>query len=378
MTTSGEQAERRAQPPTWRDPVIVRALAWGAGVTAALALAIFLGSGGFASFDAALVAYTFATLFAAFGTAYRYAVWLQRPPTAMYWRRGWQAFLRPSELPRNLWLWVQRVVAAFGLNLFIWRRGSGRGLAHLLLMWGCVLGVAITFPLVFGWIHFTTLPGDLGSYRLHVLGRETVAFRTGSALAVLLFHGLVISSFLVIGGVMLAMRRRLTDRGLAATQRFGEDVLPLVLLFAIAVTGLLLWISYEWMEGYAYAFLAIWHASVVILTLVWIPFGKLFHVLQRPAQLGVAFYRDQGERGEQARCRVCAEPFASARQVADLIQVERELGYRYELGPAAASAGLEHYQLVCPRCRRRAFALAQAPHATGGAQHAVPTPKGIA
>jgi hypothetical protein len=177
---------------------------------------------------------------------------------------------------------------------------------------------------------------------------------------VLLFHGLVIASFLVIGGVMLFMRRRLTDRGVAATQRFGEDVLPLVLLFTVAVTGLLLWISYEWMAGYAYSFLAIWHAAVVILTLVWVPFGKLFHVLQRPAQLGVAFYRDQGERGEQARCAVCDEPFASARQVADLIQVERELGYRYEVDGG-------HYQHVCPRCRRRLFAVAQAPHATGPA-----------
>ena len=43
-------------------------------------------------FDAALVGYTFATLFAAFGISYRYAMWLQRPPTRMYWRRGWQAF----------------------------------------------------------------------------------------------------------------------------------------------------------------------------------------------------------------------------------------------------------------------------------------------
>jgi tellurite resistance protein TehA-like permease len=34
----------------------------------------------------------FATLFAAFGITYRYAMWIQRPPTRMYWRRGWAAW----------------------------------------------------------------------------------------------------------------------------------------------------------------------------------------------------------------------------------------------------------------------------------------------
>ena len=354
--------DREAPPPHgWRDPVVVKAVAWGFATTAVLGAAIVLGSGGLASFDAALVAYTFATLFAAFGTAYRYAVWLQRPPTALYWREGWRAFLTPRELPRNLWLLVRRFTLAFGLNLFIWKRGRGRGLAHGLLMWGCVLAAAITFPLVFGWLHFTTLPGDLESYRLHVLGWPTFAFRSDSLVALVMFHGLVISSFLVIGGVMLAMRRRLYDRGLAATQHFGDDVLPLVLLFAVSVTGLLLWISYEWMAGYAFSFLAITHAVTVILLLVWIPFGKLFHVLQRPAQLGVAFYREQGQRGDQARCQRCGEAFASLRHVEDLIRVERELGYRYERGGDSAT----HYQRTCPRCRRCMLAVSQGALAAG-------------
>ncbi|MEI8194688.1 MAG: hypothetical protein WCI73_02140, partial [Phycisphaerae bacterium] len=59
-----------------------------AGVVAMLGLAglIVLGSRRLEHFDAALVAYTFATLFAAFGIVYRYSMWLQRPPTALYWR----------------------------------------------------------------------------------------------------------------------------------------------------------------------------------------------------------------------------------------------------------------------------------------------------
>jgi hypothetical protein len=171
--------------------------------------------------------------------------------------------------------------------------------------------------------------------------------------AFLIFHGLVWSSFLVIGGVMLAFRRRMIDHGAVATQQFGQDILPLLLLFAISVTGLMLTASYTWMKGYAYDFLAILHAVTVIVTLLWLPFGKLFHIFQRPAQLGVSFYKDAGARGEQARCLRCGRPFASAMMVEDLQVVERQLGFTYEL-PGGA-----HYQQVCSRCRRALFGLAQ-------------------
>ena len=115
---------------------------------------------------------------------------------------------------------------------------------------------------------------------------------------------------------MLAMRRRMADRGAEAVQQFGEDMLPLVMLFAISVTGLMLTASYTWMKGYAYDFLAILHAVTVILTLLWLPFGKFFHIFQRPAQLGVSFYKDAGRRGEQAKCARCGNPFAPAMMVA--------------------------------------------------------------
>ena len=111
--------------------------------------------------------------------------------------------------------------------------------------------------------------------------------------------------------------------------------------------------SYTWMKGYAYDFLAILHAVTVIVTLLWLPFGKLFHIFQRPAQLGVSFYQDAGARGEQTACVRCAQPFAPAMMIRDLTTVERELGFRYEL-PGGA-----HYQQVCPKCRRALFGLAQ-------------------
>ena len=71
--------------------------------------------------------------------------------------------------------------------------------------------------------------------------------------------------------------------------------------------------------------------STVIVTLLWLPFGKLFHIFQRPAQLGVGFYKDAGARGEQAPCRRCGQPYASAMMVRDLTPSSRNSGFAYEL-----------------------------------------------
>jgi hypothetical protein len=340
----------------WLAPPRVKAARWGLLFTGALAALIVIGSRNLHHFDAALVGYTFATLFATFGITYRYAMWLQRPPTRMYWRRGWAVFLEPRFLGRNLIESLRRLVLAFAANEFIFRRGRLRGLAHLLIMWGTVLAALITFPLVWGWIHFETVPGRLDTYRTFVFGFAVHDFAVDSATAFIVFHGLVWASFLVIAGVILAFRRRMVDHAAASLQQFGQDIMPLVLLFAISVTGLALSASYTWMKGYAYDFLAIVHAVAVILTLLYLPFGKLFHIFQRPAQIGVSFYKDAGSSGEQAQCRRCGRPYASAIMVRDLIMVERELGFAYEMDPAG---GADHYQQLCPRCRRALFGLAQ-------------------
>jgi nitrate/nitrite transporter NarK len=331
----------------------IRAAAWAGLWTIALAAAIVVGSRNLQNFDAALVGYTFATLFATFGITYRYAMWLDRPPTHLYWRRGWQVFFSRGYLGRNIGTLLRRLVTEFGANRFIFRRGHARGAAHALIMWGCLLAAAITFPLVWGWIHFETVPGDLHAYRTYVFGLPTMSFPIPSLTSFMLFHGLVWSSILVIAGVMLAFRRRMTDHGAVAVQQFGQDILPLLLLFAISVSGLMLTASYTWMKGYAYDFLAILHAVTVIGTLLWLPFGKLFHVFQRPAQLGVGFYKQAGERGEQKSCQRCKQPYASALMVQDLKVVEHELGFQYQLPNGT------HYQDVCPRCRRALFGLAQ-------------------
>lgn len=346
-------AARRRSGAISRESII--AALWGLGATIVLAALIATGSRRLEHFDAALVGYTFATLFAVFGLTYRYSMWLQRPPTAIYWKRGWQVFLTPRHLAQNLRVWLHRIVAALALNTFIWRRGRRRWAAHFLILWGCILAALITFPLVFGWIHFQNPPGDFGHYTIYVFGFAVGAFPVDSIIGTVLFHGLVWAAFLVIPGVMLAMWRRMRDRGAQAVQQFGEDFLPLILLFAISTTGLLLTASYTWMRGYAYSFLAILHAVTVIFTLLYLPFGKFFHIFQRPAQLGVSFYRQVAQAAEEAHCARCGQPYAPKMQIEDLITVERRLGYRYEMPDSPA----KHYQHICPTCRRSLLAISQ-------------------
>jgi len=343
---------------------VIKAVLWAIGTTTLLGIMVAVGSRNLAHFDAALVAYTFATLFATFGVTYRYTMWLQRPPTALYWRRGWQVFFRPRRLLANAGRLVERATGDLAGNRFIWKRGKLRWAAHWLIMWGCIIAFGITFPLVFGWLHFETVPGDLERYRAYIFGFALFDFPVHSIVAFLLFHGLVWSSFAVIGGVMLAMWRRMRDHGAAALQQFIEDILPLVLLFAISVTGLMLTASYTWMRGYAFDFIAILHAITVIFTLLYLPFGKFFHIFQRPAQLGASFYKDAGAHGEAAICRRCEQPYSSRMHIEDLIGVERKLGYRYEVdGPT------EHYQWICPPCHSRLWARTNIARRQGGQIH---------
>jgi hypothetical protein len=343
----------RASLPMKRE--VATATLRGCAATLLLGGAILLGSRNLAHFDAALVAYTFSILFATFGLTYRYSMWLSRPPTSMYWQRGWQAFWKRGWRLRNARFWLSRVSQDVLANRFILRRGRLRGLAHLLIMWGCILAVAITFPLVFGWLHFRPVPGNLALYEAVVFGFPAFRFPHESAIAFLLFHGLVWASFLVIAGVALAMRRRMRDEGAGAVQRFAEDFMPLILLFAVSLTGLMLTASYTWMKGYGFTFIAILHAITVIATFIWLPFGKFFHIFQRPAQLGVGFYKDIGRAEAKAHCRRCGHAFTSRMHVLDLIEVERDLGYSYEVPDSDA----EHYQWICPPCRRTSFAIAQ-------------------
>jgi hypothetical protein len=330
-----------------------RALRNGLIAAALLIAAIYFGSGRMRHFDPALIAYTSASVLAAFGLVYRYAVWLQRPPTGLYWRRGWQLFLRPSHLPGNI-LWLitllwQNII----LQTFIEKRSPLRWAAHFLISWGCIVAALITFPLVFGWVHFDPDPADATSYQAHLFGLRAGTFPANSLLGWMVFHALDYCAVAIILGMALAFKRRMYDRGAMSVQTFAMDFLPLILLFSISVTGLMLTASAMWMRGHSYSFLALLHAFSVIVTLLFLPFGKFFHIFQRPANLGVQFYKREGEQGEQAACKCCGETYAARMHIEDLKKVLDDLGLdqRFEDGT--------HYQEICPTCRRKMLALNQ-------------------
>ncbi len=341
---------------------IARATGWGVFVASLVLAGIYFGSRRLRDFDAALVPYAGASVFSAFGLGYRYSMWLTKPPTHLYWRRGWRLFFAPSHALQNL----ARLAVLFAVNIvaqrFIEKRSFLRWAAHWCIFWGCILAAAVTFPLSFGWIHFETVGADQGRYQAFVFGLPVFTFDLAGPLAPLVFNILDISAALVILGVSLAMWRRGRDRGALAIQQLGNDLAPLVMLFAVSVTGIFLTVSTHAMGGLHYVFLSQLHAVTVIFTLLYLPFGKFFHIFQRPAQLGVAFYREAGAKGEAAHCARCGAPFASRMHVDDLKQVERELGIRYETaGPKADTTAdrSAHYQDVCPACRRKSLALTQ-------------------
>jgi hypothetical protein len=331
---------------------VAHATGWGLLTAAVVLAAIFFGSRHLRDFDPALVPYAGASVFSAFGLGYRYSMWLTKPPTRLYWWRGWKLFFAPSRLLPNL----VRLIALFGTNIvaqrFIEKRSPLRWAAHWCIFWGCILAAAVTFPLSFGWIHFETGPTSQQVYQAFVFGIHVFTFGLDSVFAPLVFNVLDISAGLVLLGVFFAMWRRGQDREALAVQQFGADLLPLVMLFAVSVTGIFLTISTHLMHGLHFVFLSQLHAVTVIFTLLYLPFGKFFHIFQRPAQLGVEFYREAGASAGPARCAVCGNAFASRMHVDDLKQVERELGVRYEMKSV-------HYQDVCPSCRRKTLAVTQ-------------------
>jgi len=190
----------------------VRAGSWATLWTALLVAAIVVGSRNLQNFDPALVIYTFAVVFAAWGVIYHYNVWLEKPPTRLYWDRGWELYRR-----RGVFRSLGHMVALGGTQLvgqrFIAQRSRLRWWMHQCLFWGCMLAVAITFPLVFGWIHFRTLPGDQLTYVTYMFGFPAGSFHLHTVIAWLLFHGLDISAVLVLAGIVLSLWRRMTDQG---------------------------------------------------------------------------------------------------------------------------------------------------------------------
>jgi nitrate reductase gamma subunit len=159
---------------------------------------------------------------------------------------------------------------------------------------------------------------------------------------------------MVIAGCAIAIYRRLKDRGAIAYQTFLLDFTPHMMLISISVSGLMLTASSLWFEGYMYSFISLTHQATVIMTLFYLPFGKLFHVVQRPASIGVELYQRRSQEMEQAACPRCGTEFMGQMWIDDLKKVVDQLGFDYTLPNG------KKLQDYCPRCKRIMRGLAYA------------------
>jgi NNP family nitrate/nitrite transporter-like MFS transporter len=316
----------------------------GLAASAALTVLVIVGSRNLENFDSALFGYTLASVVAFGALFFRYAIWLQRPATRTYFWRGLRLFFQKNKLGSSTASAAKTVATNLVEQRFIFKRDRVRWLMHLLIMWGCIISALITFPLVFGWVSFR-LEGDTG-YRAYVFGFPLNMMEGRSLIAWLTFHALDITAVMVIAGCAIAIHRRLRDRGAIALQTFLLDFVPHLLLIAIAVSGLMLTASSLWFAGYMYSFIALSHQALVIMTLFFLPFGKLFHIIQRPASIGVELYQDRSEEMEQAVCPRCGTKFVGQMWLDDLKGVVGQLGFDYRLENGYT---LQDY---CPRCKR--------------------------
>src|SRR5437879_975069 len=248
-------ASPRAQPrPTIR--LRTRSIILGIIAAAVLTLLIAVGSLGFHRFDAALIGYAVATIFATAAVTYKYAFWLARPPTDRYWKRSWELFLSYANFRRYTTLIPGAILDLFAQQ-FIRRRGIYRWITHQCIFWGVILSCLITFPLTFGWLRFTQT--TTGLYRIWFFGFALFAFPTDSVFGFVIIHALDFTAALLFIGLVLAFHRRFHDLALVAVQRFRFDIVPLALLMAIVVTGLALTADSAWLGGAYYWYISLTH-----------------------------------------------------------------------------------------------------------------------
>lgn len=319
-----------------------RATAVGVIVSLLLVIAIVLGSRLLENFDSALLPYAVATVFLAFGVAHRYTVWVSAPGARRLFKKGWGSLFSVANFRRAPTALPKMIATYLGFQKFLGARSHARWAAHQLIFWGCILASLITFPLTWGWFTFTSGNGSGPGYEMRVWGFKIIGFDSLNILGWLMFHGLDIAAVLVIPGASYFLWRRMKDRGAITGQRFAYDLVPLIALIVISVTGLLLTFSSVFLHGGGYEFLAILHMVSVVFTLIYIPFGKFFHIVQRPAAVGMQLFKYTGRQDQEVfSCRRCEEPIDTAPYVDNLRGTMRDL-----------SLDFDAWAEYCPRCKR--------------------------
>lgn len=265
----------------------------------------------FTHVDLNLYGYMVGTIVFLGGFFYRFIAWGERPPTKIMIKKGIKLLFRKST-PKTS-------VEHLGTYNFIWNRGIYRWTQHVMLGWGCVISAMVTFPLVFGWMYFTMEEG--GYYTIVAMGINLMTVPADGIIAFFSYNALNFSAIMVIIGVCMALYRRLKNMQARAEQNFIYDFLPLYLLLFVSITGLLLTFMNVFLHGQGQYVMSLIHQFSVIITLIYLPFGKLAHIPFRPLSVFARNYREHYSEQSMKACKVCGEEFVSAEQSNDVIDV---------------------------------------------------------
>jgi nitrate reductase gamma subunit len=302
-----------------------------------LAILTFIGTRMFTHVDLNLYGYMVGTIVFIGGFFYRFIAWGERPPTKIIIKKGLKLLFRKST-PKTS---AEQLVT----YKFIWKRGVYRWTQHILIGWGCVLACLVTFPLVFSWMYFTM--EENGYYTIVLFGMNVMNVKAEGIIAWMSYNALNIAAMMVITGVCMVLYRRLKNMQARAEQTFMYDFLPLYLLLFISITGLLLTFQNIVLHGWMQPQMSLIHQFSVIITLIYLPFGKLAHIPFRPMSVLARNYREHYGEQHMKDCKVCGEKFVSVEQSSDVIQV---------LGANAIEFNMEdgfNLAELCLPCRRK-------------------------
>jgi hypothetical protein len=306
-----------------------------------LAILSFIGTRMFTHIDLNLYGYMVGTIVFLGGFFYRFIAWGERPPTKIFIKKGLKLLFRKST-PKTT---TEHLVT----YRFIWNRGIYRWTQHILMGWGCVLAAFVTFPLVFGWMYFTM--EENGYYTVVGMGIDIMTIKADGVLGYLFYNALNISAVMVITGVSMIIYRRLKNMQARAEQTIVYDFLPLYLLLFVSITGIALTFINMFLHGWGHSVMSLIHQYSVIVTLIYLPFGKLAHIPFRPVSIFARNYREHYAEQSMKHCKVCGEEFVSTEQSNDVVQV---------LGVNHMEFKKEDFHLaeLCLPCRRK-YRIAQ-------------------
>jgi hypothetical protein len=320
-------------------------------VTAFLFLTMWIGTGQFAKVDLMLAGYMVASFIFAIGITVRMASWLIRPATNQMVKRSIKNFLTKKRTKRNVLAILKTLVDNIILQKFIFKRGIYRGVQHWLIAWGCIGSFAITFALTFGWMHFKLI--DATTYQMMVFNLPTIKMQANGFFAEMIYNGLNITALMLLVGIIMAIVRRIHNHDLKVTERAEFDLLPLYILLAVTVSGLLLTVSYKFLGGFIHPHLSLIHQITVVLFLIYFPFGKLFHLPIRPLATAVPMNYQEEPMVDTRSCKKCGTKYSSDDQISDVKSILHAQQFDLKLEDGTYLAD------YCTSCRRRIRVMSQ-------------------